>query len=238
MKNSTLFCLFAGLIIFTACGPHRPTVAELRAEQRIHDSLALINQQRTLRYTDSLLQVMLPQVDPILARFSFEQDSRYEDHGHYVHRLLRTTSNPSRCFLQPYVSDDFRTTIRSYYYGAKPIRHTRLSLLADSVCYSTGGHLHVFESEGTHEVLTIDDDTEALSLLRFIDGYSASRIRVQLFADHSDRPLCTYYLSDSEKQSLIDTYALSVLMSDIHQLEKQQRQASLEIAKYQKRLLK
>lgn len=238
MKNISVFVFFALTITLASCGPHRPSVAELRAEQRAADSIALINQERTLRYTDSVLQATLPLVDPLLRRFEYEKNEQYEDHGHYVHRLLRTSSNPTRCFLQPYVSDDFRTTIRSYYYGAKPIRHTRLVLSADSVTYAAEGSLHIFQTEGAHEILTIEDAAIVHDLLRFIDAYSAGRIRVQLFSESEPnaRPKTTYYISDNEKQALIDTYALSVLMSDIHTLEHQQKQASLEIAKYQRRL--
>lgn len=238
MRTNLFFGLLTTIFLLTACSPKQPTVAERRAEQHRQDSLSLIQQERSLRYTDSLLQATLPLVDPLLKRFEYEKRDAYEDHGHYVHRLLRTTSNTVRCFLQPYIFDDFRTTIRSYYYGSKAIRHTRLVLSADSLTYAAGGRLHTFEAEGAHEILTIEDAGDVQSLLRFIDAYSAGRIRVQLFADGHEKPSYTYYLSDIEKKALIDTYALSVLMNDIHQLERQQRQASLEIEKYQRRLQK
>lgn len=236
MRKVLFFIL---ILSFAACGPKKPTVAEQRAEKARLDSIDYINQQRTIRYTDSLLQIVLPEIDPMLRAFVYEKNDSYEDHGHYVHRLLKTTSNTSRCFLQAYVSDDRITSVRSYYYGSKAINHTTLVLTAmseEGVEYRATGHLHKFEAEGVHETVSIDGD-DALALLRFIDGYGNAKIRVQLFAD-SDSPKATYYLGDTEKQALIETYALGVKMNDIHLLEQQQRQASLHVQKYERRYQK
>lgn len=231
MHKSLIFLL---LPLLVACSPKKPTVAELRAEKRQADSIDCINQRRTTGYTDSLLQQQMPVVDGMLKAFVYEKNEAYEDHGHYVHRLLKTTSNTSRCFLQAYVSDDRVTTVRSYYYGSRAVNHTTLVLTAmseENMQYRARGHLHRFEAEGVHETVTIEGD-DALAVLQFVDGYSAGKLRVQLFADDSDRPLATYYLSDTEKQALTETYALGVKMSDIHQLELQQRQATMKLDKY------
>ena len=55
------FIIFIGILVLCAsCGPHKPTVAELRAQKRVQDSISLMQQEQTMAYTDSLLQVMLP----------------------------------------------------------------------------------------------------------------------------------------------------------------------------------
>lgn len=230
MRKSLFFFL---LIALVACSPKKPTVAELRAEKARLDSIDCLNQQRTIRYTDSLLSLQMPVVDEMLRTFVYEKNETYEDHGHYVHRLLKTSSNTSRCFLQAYVSDNRITSVRSYYYGARPINHTTLVLSAvgeEGVLFRTSGHLHSFDVEGVHETVTIEGD-DALAVLRFIDGYGDGKIRIQLFAD-SETPKATYYLSDTEKQALRETFALGVQMNDIHLLEQQQRQATLKVDKY------
>lgn len=233
-KNALFFLILVATI--SSCGKHQPSVAERRAARRAQDSVELIQHERTIRYTDSLLQVLLPQIDPLLKDFRYEKNEQYEDHGHYVHRLLTTTSNDRRCFLQAYVSDNRETTIRSYYYGLRPIHHKSIVLSADSVEHRFEGSNHTFEAEGYHETLSLSGN-DALDVLRFLSGFAESRIRVQLFGD-SDKPAATYYISSRDLSALLSTFQLGIMMSDIHQLELQQRQSSLQVEKYQKRLKK
>lgn len=231
------FYLFLPLLLLCACSPKKPTVAQMRAEQRVQDSIDYLRQVRTLQYTDSLLLLLQPTIDPMLKNFVYDKDERYEDHGTYTHRYLRTTTNTSRCFLQASMTDDCRLVLRSFYFGANPIRHTAVMLFADSAQVRLQGDNHIFESEGYHEILTLEGD-DALSVLRFINAYADSRLKIQLFNDKNDLPKATYYLADGDRKALIDTYALYVLMSDIRLLEKENRQASLQVQKYQKRLQK
>ena len=97
-------------IVWVCCGcVKQPSKADVKkAEKRQQDSLSLVAQERTLVYYDSLQQALAPELDALLPQFKYEKDERYEDKGHYVHRLLRTTSNTSRNYIQTYVRDDGR----------------------------------------------------------------------------------------------------------------------------------
>lgn len=234
---SVVCVLFGALLVgllLSSCGPKKKTVAELRAEKRANDSISLLQQEQSLVYYDSLLTDLLPTIDPMLKQFRFEHQTEYEDHGHYVHRLLQTTGNTARNYLQAYVSDDRRTTVRAYYYGAGPLHLHELTISADSVMVSFRGATHSFEAEGWHETLSLETD-DALQLLQFINAYYTFRIRVSLVGTKTKQ---VFYLSDNDKTALMETYRLGVLFNDVHQLEQQVRQTSLQIEKYQKRLEK
>lgn len=228
--SSLMLILFVCMLV--GCGPHKPTVAELREQKRLEklerDSIEAEQRLRTVQFCDSMQAALQPQVEAQLAKFRYEKNERYEDHGHYVHPMMRTESNAERCYLQPYVSDDLKITIRSYYYGARAIRHDALRLKADSVELRLEGSSYSFDataSDGSgmakHEIMTLRE-AEAKQLLSFVDAFCTSRIKVVLEGDRS----YTYYLSEPDKKALLDTYQLEVLMQDIALITDMRNQAT------------
>ncbi len=198
-----------------------------RAAKSLSDSIVYIEAQRTLAYSDSMLNVLLPQVDPLLKQFRYEQNDKYEDEGKYVHRLLRTTSNTSRCYLQCYVSDQRKTTVKSYYFGNGAINHDRITLSANDMQIEQTGSAHAFEAEGWHEIVTFDEE-RALQLLNFISAHKQDRLKVTLGGKRS----YVYYLQSNEKEALEQTYLLGTLMRDIRRLEENINIANKQVARY------
>lgn len=233
----SIYIAVLGIVLATmlmGCGPKKPTVAELRAEKHVQDSLALIAEQRSLNYYDSLLQQTLPLVDPMLKNFKYEKRDQYESHGHYVHRLHKTENNTQRCYLQTYISDDWKVSVKAYYYGSKSLKINKLQLSADSLTNTFSGSGHSFDAEGHHEILTLSDEA-SWSLLQFVNGLAFSRTLVTYIGEGGQYK---FYLQDNDRQAILETCQLASTMRDIHELEKRIRQASLQIEKYQKRLQK
>lgn len=209
-------------------------VAVRRQAVALADSISYVEHQRTLAYSDSVLQTLLPEVDPLMRLFRYEKDERYEKDGKYVHRLLKTEQNTSRCYLQAYVSDQRVTTVKSYYYGAKPLAQTDFVLSADSLQQHYSGKSHSFEADGYHSIMNFEGD-DALGVLSFVASYPNSRLRVELIGTGKGDKTTNYvyYLSDTEKTALCQTYQLGLLMHDIRQLEENIRIASAHIERYE-----
>lgn len=203
-------------------------VAQRRQAKVLKDTIVYLQSQQTLRYADSILQPLLPEADKLLKEFRFEKSDNYEDHGHYVYRNLQTGWNTNRCFLQAYVSDDRKTLVKSYYYGAKQINQSSVALQAGDAEIELQGQNHAFEVEGWHEVLTLADE-QALEVLNFISSHLNDRIRITA----KGKGKAVYYLFDNEKEALDKTYHLGLLMRDIDQLEQQIRLASLRIQHFE-----
>ena len=196
-----VFSLLCMVCVCCGCG-QEPSKAEVKkAEKRQQDSLSLVAQERTLVYYDSLQQALAPALDALLPRFKYEKDERYEDKGHYVHRLLRTTSNTSRNYIQTYVRDDGHTLVRFYYYGERSLGFEKVVLSADNLEDTFAGDVHAFEAAGWHETLTIEGD-EALRCLHFVDAYRDSRVRGALCGTGSR---AVYGLARSDKDALRET---------------------------------
>ena len=228
-----IYMLLVPIMVLTSCGQKKLSVEEQRHQKNIEDSLQLAAQQRSRSYYTSVRDSLLPVAQELLKKnFVYEKDEQYENHGHYVHRLLRTTSNTGRCYIQTYATDDYRLLVKVYLIETKAIYPQTLALSVGENYVSQPGLTHSFEAEGWHEILTLED-MAALDILRFIDGYREEQILATI---SGTKGKYKFYLSNRDKQALIDTYQLGQVMQDIHQLETQINQTDLEIMKYEHRI--
>ena len=244
MRKNLFLTLSLASLLLLSCGKDRPSVAAQREARQQHNLRELERQQRSLAYCDSLIQVLQSQVQELMPLFKYEKQDQYEDHGRYVHRLLRTGSNASRCYLQAYATDAFRLIVKGYYVGERPLHLQAIELQADSLNQRFVGSAHPFSVEDVvpgyspttlhYEIITLDEPS-GTDLLKLIDACSGTRERISLAGKKSSS---RFYLSDTDKKALVETYRLATLMKDIHRLEQQAEQASLQIQKYQNRLTK
>ncbi len=225
----------ARLLLDSVHSTYPKCVSERREAKQIEDEITYIESLRTRQYSDSLLQELLPKVDPLLKKFRYEKNERYEDNGKYVHRLLETGANTTRCYLQAYVYDNRVTEVKSYYFGSGVLQQTALELQANEEVCRMEATSHGFESDGYHSILSLEGD-KALEVLNFISSHQADRLRVNLIGTTKNQRETNYvyYLNDSEKTALQDTYLLGILMNDIKQLEDAIRIANLKIEKHER----
>lgn len=233
----------------------RQQVDARREAKALQDTITLLEAERTAAYADSMLQTLLPQVDPLLKKFRYEKDDKYEDHGQYVSRLLQTTSNTERCFIQAYVGDNRLTRVKSYYCGSAAFTQTavELCLSGDEDCNTWQGAEHHFSvstdseqpassrnTNGFHSILTVEGDP-AIEMLAFIASQPDAKIRVKLHANNAKgQPASpyTYTLSKNDKAALIETLQLATLFHDIHRLEEMLNSSKNTISKLQMRAIK
>lgn len=219
---------------------YRQQVAVRRRAKALQDSIVYLEAQRTLAYSDSVLQVLLPQVDPLLKKFRYEKSDKYESNGQYVSRLLQTERNMERCYVQAYVGDNRVTRVKSYYYGASPLLQESLSLEVrtegEPLRVEVTGTNHAFEADGYYSILTTEGE-DAIRLLGFIAEHATERIRVRLTGTNGKGKAATYtyYLQETEKKALAETLQLAVMFHDIQRLEDAIRLASAQIVRYESR---
>lgn len=206
-----------------------------REAKNLQDTITLLEAERTAAYADSMLQTLLPQVDPLMKKFRYEKDERYEDHGQYVSRLLQTVPNSERCFIQAYVGDNRLTRVKSYYYGSAALVQTgvELCLNGNDDCNTWQGSEHQFDVDGFHSILTVEGDP-AIEMLAFIAGNPEGTVRVRLHGNNTngkERTPYTYALSKNDKAALIETLQLATLFHDINRLEEMLNTSKRQIEK-------
>lgn len=214
---------------------YRQQVNLRREAKNLQDTITLLEAERTAAYADSMLQTLLPQVDPLMKKFRYEKDERYEDHGQYVSRLLQTVPNSERCFIQAYVGDNRLTRVKSYYYGSAALVQTgvELCLNRNDDCNTWQGSEHHFDVDGFHSILTVEGDP-AIEMLAFIAGNPEGTVRVRLHGDNTngkERTPYTYALSKNDKAALIETLQLATLFHDINRLEEMLNTSKRQIEK-------
>lgn len=228
--NEVKYIMVCLCLLLVGCG-HRPSkVEQMRMEKATKDSTQRAQARQTVVYSDSLLQTLTPKADSLMKYFRYEKNESYEDHGTYVHKLLLTTKNDRRCYLQAYVTDDGRLVLQSFYFGEKPIEQNMLRLSVDDLYQEAEGTNHRFEAEGWHEIMSIEGE-DALKLLAFVTGNMDARIRV---TPKGKQQAC-YYLQQNEKDALATTYDFALVMKDIATLERAIKVANLQEEKFQRR---
>lgn len=208
-------------------------VEQRRLAKTLSDSITYLEAQSTLAYTDTLLPPLLEQADKLIKQFRYEKNDKYEHYGRYVHRTLATNSNTARNFIQAYVRDDRETVVKSYYYGNKEVNQQSLILQADGEQQSFSGSNHHFLAENHHEIMTLENE-QALALLNFVSAHMHARVRVEGRGSQSYNNW-VYYLNDTEKDALSQTYQLGWLMKDIKRIEQMQQVANKQIMRYEQK---
>ena len=115
-------------MMLSGCGKKTSAVEQRRAEKHVRDSVALMEQERSLAYYQSQLEILAPQADSLLALFKYEKIEKYQDHGYYV----ATGKNG----LRVKVRDDGKGDILLYREG-KRIES------ADDEAFERAQHLHI-----------------------------------------------------------------------------------------------
>ena len=85
IPNRVKLAFLGVLIALVAVSCSRTSkMEEYRAEKRVRDSVGLADQQRSLNFYQSQLDLLLPRADSLLALFKYEKNEKYQDHGYYV----------------------------------------------------------------------------------------------------------------------------------------------------------
>lgn len=228
----------ARLLLDSINATYPKQVETRRQAKALEDTIRYDEASRTVAYADSLLVTLMPQADELLKKFRYEKNEQYEDAGRYVHRLLTTGSNTSRCFLQACVTDTHISVVKSYYFGQASLDQTAVELSSGGETTRMEGHSHVFEAEGWHSLMTFEQD-KALGLLNFISSHCNDRIKVTIYGMNRNgaERSTAYFLTDTEKQALQDTYQLGLIMNDIRQLEDMQKKGRAVTEKFEKKYM-
>ena len=102
MKKHLLAILVCALAL-TGCTSKPSKVEQYRAEKHVRDSVALVEQERSLAYYQEQMELLTAQADSLLPLFKYEKNEKYQDHGFYV---VRNEKLKNHAGLRVMVQDD------------------------------------------------------------------------------------------------------------------------------------
>jgi len=205
-------------------------VAKRKIAASYSDTIVRRESARTLAYCDSILPIKQSEVDSIQKNFRFEKNAKYQEIGNYVFKTQITEMNSNRNYLKTYVDEKADFYLISNYCGAK-IEHTSVEVSAndmfahsDTIATSEAAN-HSFNDAGSHwEAVTFKNDADN-GVAAFIAQYSNLQIKVTLYG----KKTITYYLANTDKKAIVETFNLWVVKNDVAKLQTEIKKATIKI---------
>ncbi|MBQ7823453.1 MAG: hypothetical protein IJ338_04680 [Bacteroidaceae bacterium] len=195
--------------------------------------------ERIIVYSDSLLNVLQTQVDPLTKNFVFEKDTAYQKVGFYIHKLQQVERNVERNYLRTQVDETGKLQIASVYFGRKPIEHSAMRLdtkdgafaQTEEIPYDGGTNYRFTDNGNQTEVVTYTDGRDG-GVVDLICLYPKERIKVT----YKGKSPYVYYLDDQNKKAIVETVDLAKVLSEITGLKQNKAIAEKKIELLKKRI--
>lgn len=260
IMNHVKYLLLFGLL-FIACGPKGPTVAERRAAQVEQWREQLATERQTLHVTDSLIAALVPKVNEATAKNGFEYEkTEYDDLGRFKPNGMDPGENVQRTYLRSAVDDYGRTQLIATYCGARSfIVHQLRVQSSDGTSVTTSsiapndGSNYSYDIDGTHyQSVTFAYTgriTEGMSQDSTVIAHAdTDGGALGFIAQHNDdAKLCGFLIdangkeqritiNEKERKALTATYELGIMLRESIRLQQENKTASLKIEYLEQKL--
>ena len=199
-----------------------------RAGIYLMQDIELAEQQKTLAWLDSLLQVRQQELDGFKDRFVLEKDTAYQQIGHYLAPSQVIEKNLHRSYLRFQADERGVMSLTSIYCGARNIHHTAVKVTAPD-----GTFAQTPVSKDSYETSDLGEQIEKADYKLGEDGGV-----IPFISQHRDQPLSITYLGDrtysttmarADRQAAAEVYQLSQLLSSLTQIKKDMDEANRKI---------
>jgi hypothetical protein len=213
-------------------------LATRKKANTLYNKIVLIEQRRNLAYLDSVVIIAQHESDSAAKNFVFEKDEKYQGVGNYIPLNFRTELNTRRTYLKTYVQENGELYFSSVYYAKKPIYHQSVKVavgdtyLESPVVGLGDGNNHSFEDEGERWETVIYKGKENTAIVNFIAQNADKKITVTL----QGKSNYSFVLQQSDIKSIIESLHLSVFLSDLHRIKKEQIKTQRKILILEQRL--
>ena len=226
--------IFIGVALCFLCSCSNKAIIKQRKEKYERSKIELSQQEKSIAYHDQLLSGLYIKADSLLPYFKYLKDEKYDNVGFYTHKTLLTGYNYMRNFVQVRLTDNYDLLLKAYYIGNYPINIEKLKISDGSTYLDCEGTLHSFREEDYHEIFSLGKDN-AIQFLQFLENHISECVYVEL---KGQKRRCKFYLNLQDKDALLSSYQLYVVMQDIHDLEREREKSIKLIDLYRKRLYK
>lgn len=190
--------------------------------------IELKEQQQSLVYLDSILQIKQKEFESIKNKYVLEKDAEYQQTGNYFWPTQTVEKNLHRSFLRFQVNEQGVMSMTSIYCGGSNLHHFAVKVIAPD-----GSFAETPASKDSYETTDLGEKIEKADYKMGADGNVMGflylnrdkNIKVEYIGDRK----YTTTMTSADRQALAGIYELSQLLSSIEQIKKEQEEANLKI---------
>lgn len=199
-----------------------------RAGIGLMQEVELQEQEKSLVYLDSMLQIKQKEFDAIKGKFAFEKDAEYQKIGNYLHPSQVVEKNLHRSFLRFQVNEKGEMSMTSIYCGPRNIHHIAVKVIAPD-----GSFAETPASKDSYETTDLGEKIEKAdykigedgNVMAFINLNKDKNIKVNYLGEHP----YSITMTPADRQALASVYELAQLLSSMTEINKNIEEAKLKI---------
>ena len=196
------------------------------------DSIKILypkEQQESLVYLDSMLQVKQKEFEAIKNKYTFEKNEEYQKIGNYFWPTQTVEKNLHRSFLRFQVNEQGVMTLTSIYCGPSNIHHVAVKVIAPD-----GSFAETPASNDSYETTDLGEKIEKADYKMGEDGNVLSflymnRDKKNIRVEYLGERKFSTTMTPSDREALVGTYELAKLLSSIRQIQQEKEEANLKI---------
>ena len=194
---------------------------------KLMQQVDLKEQQKTLVYLDSMMQVKQLQLDSIKGRFVFEKDTAYQDIGNWFYPTQVVEKNVGRSFLRAHVNELGEMSLTSIYCAGGTLNHTSVKVSVGDTFAETPMAKDSYTTTDLGRTIEKADYKlgEDGGVAGFIVANADKNIQLTFIGDKNYRTA----MQKTDRQAFVELTDLARILSGMEEIRKQQKEANLKI---------
>ena len=194
---------------------------------RLMQQVDLKEQQKTLVYLDSMMQVKQLQFDSIKGNFVLEKDTAYQEVGNWFYPTQIVEKNIGRSFLRAQVNELGEMSLTSIYCAGGKLNHTYVKVsVGDTFAEAPMAKDSYVTTDLGRTIEKADYKVgEDGGVVGFIVANQDKNIQLQFVGDKTYRTT----LQKIDRKAIVELMELSRILSGMEEIRKQQKEANLKI---------
>lgn len=194
---------------------------------KLMQQVDLKEQQKTLFYLDSVLQVRQAQLDSVKGNFVLEKDTAYQEIGNYFYPTQVVEKNLGRSFLRAQVSELGEMSLTSIYCAGGKLHHTGVKVSVGDMFAETPPSKDSYETTDLGRTIEKTDYKlgEDGGVVDFIVLNQDKNIQLQFIGEKNYRTT----MQKNDRKAVAELVELARILSGMEEIRKQQKEANLKI---------
>ena len=194
---------------------------------KLMQQVDLKEQQKTLVYLDSAMQVKQAQLDSIKGNFVLEKDTAYQEIGNWFYPTQVVEKNVGRSFLRGQVNELGEMSLTSIYCAGGTLNHTSVKVSVGDTFAETPMSNDSYTTTDLGKTIEKADYKvgEDGGVVGFILTNQDKNIQLAFIGDKTYRTA----MQKNDRKAIVELTELARILSGMEEIRKQQKEANLKI---------